>query len=324
MATTRFGGVSPTHSYATKVRWLVVGLLALILILLFVVIYIAQFDPGEAESAENTGASGTEQAAVNPEPIGSSVDIVVTAQRIEKGTMLQGYMFRKKPWEADQLPEGAVVWQEIDAISGKFAGDLINANIPLTRDKITTERPLSAIPIPPGYRAVTIEVDRRSGVEGFARPNTRVDILFTYTAGDGSKQVATIVRFCKVLSVGGQTANAEQAQKGNVPIEAKTTVSLLVTEKDAKKIELARTIGSLTLSLVGTEDTLEGREDPETVDIYDLLGTPRPEEEVIAEEESYDGVMYSQDPKTGKTRRYVLKGGKWRLDQGYSADDSGE
>ena len=161
--------------------------------------------------------------------------------------------------------------------------------------------------IPPGYRAVTIIVNSRSGVEGFAKPNSRVDILWTYNQG-GKKNVATISRFVKVLSVSGQT-NA--VQNARVAVGAKgTTVTLLVTEKDAKKIELARSLGALSLSLVGDQEIRTATGEPDTVTIQDLIGRPANNQPT---EVSNDGVMFTTGPD-GRQVRYVLQNGRWAVD----------
>ena len=174
---------------------------------------------------------------------------------------------------------------------------------------VADTRPISAFHIPPGYRAVTIEVDRRTGVEGFAKPNSRVDVLWTYEDPkdrDRRKKVATIVHFSRVLSVGGVTSiEAANAAQGSANA---TTVTLLVTEQDAKKIELARTLGVLSLSLVGEQEQSAVAAAPEPIDIYTLLG--RGPETEQAEEPS-EGIMYTEDPKTGRQVKYLLRRGRW-------------
>lgn len=196
-----------------------------------------------------------------------------------------------------------------------FAKRLINANMPIVRDDIDDNPPLNLLQIPPGYRASTITVDSRSGVEGFAKPNSRVDVLWTYTQ-DGRKKVATIARFVKVLSVAGATQ--AEGQKVSVNSKGGTTVTLLVTEKDAKKIELARTLGAISLSLVGEQETGTKSNEPDTITIQDLIGRPAVTE---VAEVANDGVMYTSDPRTGRQLRYVLRNGRWSLDRSFAGGE---
>lgn len=303
---TRFGAASPAQTYAAKVRWLVGCLIMVILVLVVTLVFVAR--GGQEEEAENAGTSPDVAYAT---PVAPTVDILVAGQRIEAGTALMPFMFTDQSVHQDRIPEGAVLARDKATIAGKYAKTLINANLPLIRTDITDVRPISAVTssIPPGYRAVTINVDTRSGVEGWAQPNTRVDVLWTYTDKDQSQKVATIVHFSKILSVGGATS-VESASARGAPNNS-TTVTLLVTELDAKKIELARTTGRLSLSLVGEKETGKVAAAPEPVDIYSLI--PRAQE--AAQEPAADGVMYTRDPVTGKMTKYELKGRRWKRDE---------
>ncbi len=303
---TRFGAASPAQTYAAKVRWLVGCLIMVILVLVVTLVFVARGGP--EEQAEDTGTSPDVAYAT---PVAPTVDILVAGQRIEAGTALMPFMFNEQSVHQDRIPEGAVLARDKATIAGKFSKNLINANLPLIRTDLTDVRPISAVTssIPPGYRAVTINVDSRSGVEGWAQPNTRVDVLWTYTDRDRSQKVATIVHFSKILSVGGATSIEGASARG--ANANSTTVTLLVTELDAKKIELARTTGKLSLSLVGEKETGKVAAAPEPVDIYSLI--PRAQE--APEEPASDGVMYTRDPVTGKMTKYELKGRRWKRDE---------
>jgi len=299
-------GATPAHTYATKVKWLVGCLVCLIALLIFAFVIVAQSNPAAGTGVQNP-------APVAPvQPVSTGIEVAVAQSRVEEGTRLEPFMFTFVPMEDSRIPMGAIRKQDVGQVSGKFAARLISPNVPLVLEDVTDRPPINLLNIPPGYRAVTIQVDSRSGVEGFAKPNTRVDVLWTFTQ-DGKQKVATIVRFTKILSVAGVTSADQQAnvqsQKGL------TTVTLLVSEKDAKKIELARTLGALSLSLVGDQEESSKENDPDAITIADLTNSGvdagKPQEDV-----SSDGVMYTTDPKTGRQIRYVLsKNRKWTQDR---------
>lgn len=300
----RFGGVSPAQTYATKVRWLVGCLVSIIIVLAAAFIIVAQNsnkDKGEAVATEQPSAQV---------PAPGKADVLVAIARIEEGTQLKDVMFTAVMMDDSQVPPGGLRKKDLPFVLDKFAARLVSPNVPVVMEDITDKRSFSSLNIPAGYRAVTITVDRRSGVEGFARPDSRVDVLWSYVK-DGRQQIATIVRFTKILSVAGMTANNPNAPAAND--QGATTVTLLVTEKDAKKIELARTMGTLSLSLVGGDEVDQPKVDPDPVDINKVLDIP--DEKVTPKEESADGIMYSTDPKTGKQIRYVLKNKRWVLDK---------
>jgi pilus assembly protein CpaB len=309
---TRFGA-TPAHTYATKVKWLVGCLVSLIALLIVAFVIVAQ-----SGQAVGTAMQAQPAAEPAPPPVSPGVEVVVAKNRIEEGARLDHYMFDSVQMEESRVPMGVIRKQDLEKVAGKYAAKLIAPNVPLVLEDVSENRPINLLNIPPGYRAVTITVDARSGVEGFAKPNSRVDVLWTFTQ-EGKQKVATIVRFTKVLSVGGVTA-AEQ-NKAQVGGDRATTVTLLVSEKDAKKIELARTLGSLSLSLVGDQEEGSKDSDPDAITISDLtnsgLETPNQPQEV-----SSDGVMYTTDPKTGRQIRYILNKSsrKWMIDRTFGGE----
>lgn len=306
---TRFGAVSPTQAYQAKVRWLVAGMIVVISLLLGAIFVI--LSSGDQGSAPQTVTDAQQSAA----PVAAAqAEVLVASVRIEEGARLEPHMFNTVPMDEDRLPMGVVQASQAPNVIGKFANRLINANMPLVMDDVSEMPPVKSFNIPPGYRAVTITVDARSGVEGFAKPNSRVDVLWTYAA-EGKKKVATISRFVKVLSVAG----SQEAGPDRAALTGTTTVSLLVTEKDAKKIELARTLGTLSLSLVGDQETATPSGEPDTITINDLIGKPAQKSEPA--EVANDGVMYTSDPHTGKQLRYVLRNGRWALDRSFGGGD---
>lgn len=168
-------------------------------------------------------------------PLVNEIDIVVPKGRIEEGVRLDASMFTTVAIEQDKVPLAAVRKNDMNQIIGKFSTQPLAPNVPLNFDNISSFRELGAC-LPAGYRAVKITVDSHSGVEGFAKPNSRADVLWTFTQ-DGQQKITVIASFLKVISIG-------EFKAANV-----NTITLAATEKDAKKIELAKTLGTLSLSL---------------------------------------------------------------------------
>ena len=305
---TRFGGVSPAKAYATKVKWLVAGMATIIGVLLFTVIMIVNSSEARKDDVPTAPVDAGQPSVQGP----AQADILVANKRIEQGERLEEHMFTFVQMEENKVPIAALRRKDLPSVVGKFAAKLIDPNIPVLVDALSENKPINPLNIPAGYRAVTITVDARTGVEGFAKPNTRVDVLWTFTQ-DGRQKVASIVRFTKILSVGGVTGT--EANKANIA-GAHTTVTLLVSEKDAKKIELARTLGTLSLSLVGEQEQGAKDTDPDAISIQDLIGRPATDDSQ-PEEVASDGVMYTSDPRSGKQMRYILKNGRWQQDRNY-------
>ncbi len=300
----RFGAVSPAQAFQTKIRW-ILGCLGFIIVTLVVTIVAIIGNSANPQLPLPAATTGVASEISNTPTAG----ILVAVQRVEEGATIRDEMIKVHAISPDRIPDGALLASEKPEILNKFARNLLRPNMPILREDITSQPSLGSLNIPPGFRAVTITVDKRSGVEGWAKPNSRVDILWTYRDKDSDTKVATIVRFTKILSVEGATSNDGQQKAA---VSANTTVTVLVTEKDAKKVELARNLGSLSLSLVG-ETVGEGPKlgSPEVVTIDSILGTGQ---ELKVADEPVQGKMYAKDPKSGRTVLYVLKKGRWVLD----------
>lgn len=307
---TRFGGAKPTYG-SVKLKWVLIGCGGILLLLVGLLVWVLVSQSTQQDAAQQQQTQ-QQQPLVAPPPVTSKIDVLVAKERIEEGTQFQQHLLAVRSWEPDQLPEGVVLAREINSILGKWAKTMISANMPILREHVNDQQPLSALNIPAGFRAVTITVDARSGVEGFARPNTRVDVLFTFTDKDGKRKVVTLCRFVKVLSVRGATqAEAPVAVAGDAP------VTLLVTERDARKIELARNLGALSLALVGGEEGGKPKSDDQgAVDLDSIIGRQEAPTQSQPEEPA-EGYMYTKDPDSGRQVRFKLLHGKWVKDQNF-------
>jgi pilus assembly protein CpaB len=115
--------------------------------------------------------------------------------------------------------------------------------------------------IPPGMRAITIQVNEFSGVAGLLTPGCRVDMISTVTGGDeqGGSVSRTIVQNLEVRAVGRQIAPATGGDKSDTanngqPPPPPTNVTLLVTPEQAEQVQLASVGGKPWLSLRNASD----------------------------------------------------------------------
>jgi pilus assembly protein CpaB len=93
--------------------------------------------------------------------------------------------------------------------------------------------------IPPGMRAVTIEVNEFSGVGGMLEPGCRVDLVSTLNDPKSHEQMAkTILQYVKILAIGHSTTPPHPVEGQPAPPPS-NNVTLLVSPKDAQILELA-------------------------------------------------------------------------------------
>lgn len=198
-------------------------------------------------------------------------EVVVPLRQIERGKKLLASMFKIERRPLVGLEYGVV--EDIEGVAGFYARTALLPGQPVAKDAVTTQQPNSIISqeIPPGYRAVTIRVNETSGVEGWARPGSSVDVSLIATV-NGEKTITTIVENSKVLSANRNARRSEQNPDQPVP----ATVTLLVTTADSQKIQLGKSMGQLELTLLGDRagervDTPQGG----TINISDLLDSSR-------------------------------------------------
>lgn len=282
-----FGGASHIRQGDRTRHFTIVALVAVLVLCLFAAFAFLLLSREPAQPVQ--ASAPTTQVDAGSEV--KMVDVLVPLREVAAGTALEPAMFRRESRPSIGL-SGAEV-HDFEEIKGQFSRSMIVTGVPLHKDYLTNIKPTSAITasIPPGFRAVTIRVDERTSVEGYTRPGARVDVSWGSKI-NGSASVSTIVQNAKVLSAQGGTADGNE--KGGVP----GTITLLVTERDAAKIQLASTSGTLSLSLRGDTDTIGG--EGGTITIEDLTGGVKGE----SPEEIDENIV------TVGGQKFVLKGKK--------------
>jgi pilus assembly protein CpaB len=185
--------------------------------------------------------------------------IVVAKEPLRFGTEIAPEQLAEIAWAQDALPEGA--FSTVDAVlaeGGRVVLSPVEPNEPILLAKLSGPNGRATLSnlLAPGMRAVTIRIDEIAGVGGFVTPGDRVDVVLTRDAGaiqevEGNAQGASgstiatevVVQNAKVLSV-GQGLDERQTTP-----QVANSVTLEVGPEDAKKVALARNIGSLSLSL---------------------------------------------------------------------------
>ena len=282
-----FGGMGPSRGVDRAKLLVVVFVFA---VLSFALIAVLLFSTGPST------ASVKPVVVQKEEPEIKMVDVLVPIQDIEPA------LFKKE--SRPQIGVSGRVVRDFEEITGHYSRSLIVAGQPLYRDYITNVRPTNAITanIPEGYRAVTISVDARSSVEGWARPGAKVDIVWASKIR-GQPGVTVIVQNARILSAERQIDAKTQP---GMPVPS--TVTLLVSASDAAKIQLASTTGALSLNLRGDNDVGKGTSGS-SITVQDLLGQGGNQESGPAPQASVEGTVRMRGAD-GKMQVFVLRNGK--------------
>lgn len=119
--------------------------------------------------------------------------------------------------------------------------------------------------IPPGYRAMTIDVDPESSLAGLLQPGNWVDVIVTIRPDDRNIEAKwvtkTILQKKRVLAIGDRlkprTAEEKAAEAKRTSRRRRPTVTLELTAEEAEELALASSRGDLHLILRSDRDNLQ-------------------------------------------------------------------
>lgn len=195
----------------------------------------------------------TQQAASN------SGTVVVARVDVDLGTKLTPEMLKNIPWPSSSIPSGAI--SDPKALEGRVLKVSVQRDEPLLESKLAplgTKGGLSAV-VAEGKRAITVRVNDVIGVAGFALPGNYVDILVNTTddtranSTNKDKTISkTVLEHILVLAV------AQEATRDDTKPKVVNAVTLEVTPEQAEKLDLARSVGTLSLVLRNQVDANPG------------------------------------------------------------------
>jgi pilus assembly protein CpaB len=178
----------------------------------------------------------------------AATKVVVAAVDIELGTKINPQMITSIDWPTGSVPEGAFT-------DGKQLQDRV-VKVGVLRGEAMVERKLSpagttgglSAVIAQGKRAMTVRVNDVVGVAGFALPGNYVDVMVNAQQergrSEGVNQISmTVLEQVLVLAV------AQEASRDDTKPKVVSAVTLELSPEDAEKLDLARSVGTLSLVL---------------------------------------------------------------------------
>lgn len=181
--------------------------------------------------------------------------IAVAATDINLGTRLTGEMLREAEWPKGSMPHGAIPGKDIKKLvdDGRVVKASLLRGEAVLDSKLAplgTKAGLSAV-ITEGKRAITVRVNEVVGVAGFALPGNYVDVLVNTeedigkTAAVSKSRAISKIVLERILVL----AVAQEASRDESKPKVVNAVTLEVTPEQAELLDLARSVGSLSLVL---------------------------------------------------------------------------
>jgi pilus assembly protein CpaB len=169
--------------------------------------------------------------------------VVVAKEDVQIGTRLQPGMLQVIDWPSASPLKNPMT--SIEQATDRVVNMPLVKGEPISMSKLAAKGEtggLSAV-LREGRRAVTVKVNEIVGVAGFALPGNYVDVMVNTPDSNNNLVSKIVIERIQVLAVAQDVANLESKPK------VVNAVTLEVTPAQAEKIDLARSVGSLSLVL---------------------------------------------------------------------------
>jgi pilus assembly protein CpaB len=216
--------------------------------------------------------------------------VVVAARDLDLGTRLAADSIQAVQWPKGSTPDGAFATTDTLLKDPKSQEPrVIRASLqrgePVLESKLAplgTQGGLSAV-IAQGKRAITVRVNDVVGVAGFALPGNFVDVVVNtqddgVKSGDRDRSISKIVLERMLVLAVAQEAGRSDENKPKVV----NAVTLEATPEQAEKLDLARSVGTLSLVLRNQVDPIAISTGGATKDSLLQLHPPKPPAPTVA------------------------------------------
>ena len=179
----------------------------------------------------------------------SMVPVVVATQDMTFGTKLAAEHVKVVEYPAGSLPKGH--YSSPDSVLSQSTRVFMMEGEPVLASKLSAVGGGLSLRIPEEMRAISLNVNEITGVNGFVLPGDRVDVLCTIDNVNGSNVsvTKTILQNAEVLASGSKT---ETKRNHQITVQ---TITLLVAPKDAEALALGLHQGQVHLVLRNPVDS---------------------------------------------------------------------
>ncbi|NMG43070.1 Flp pilus assembly protein CpaB [Aromatoleum toluvorans] len=182
--------------------------------------------------------------------------LAVAAVELQLGGRITPDAIRMVEWPSGSVPTGA--FKDAASLDGRIAVASILPGEPILESRLApvgTKGGLSSV-VPEGKRAITVRVNDVIGVAGFALPGNYVDIMVNTekaeaSRGTGDDNMISKIVLERILVL----AVAQEANRDETKPKVVNAVTLEVTPEQAERLDLARSVGTLSLVLRNQVDS---------------------------------------------------------------------
>lgn len=163
--------------------------------------------------------------------------LMVAAKDLALGTVISAEDIQLSTWPKKLIPRTA--FSKSEDLIGKVVQAQIFAGEPVTEQRVAAQGSSKGLGvlIPPGMRAMTVEVDEELGASGFFRAGTKIDIIATGRPKGDEKFTKIVLQDIQILSMSGEEGSSRKTPK--------TIVTMAIKPEDAEKLALALNEGKI-------------------------------------------------------------------------------
>jgi len=180
----------------------------------------------------------------------NTLQVIVAKRDLQMGTRLQPDMLQTLAWPKTAAIQGPLT--SLDEAVGRVIRVPVLQGEPLLQSKLAAvgeKGGLSSV-LESGQRAVTVKVNEIMGVAGFALPGNFVDVMVNTPDSLNQPISKIVIERIRVLAVAQDVSTNESKPR------VVNAVTLQVTPQQAEQIDLARSVGTLSLVLRGHSDNM--------------------------------------------------------------------
>jgi pilus assembly protein CpaB len=199
----------------------------------------------------------------------NTVHVIVAKENVAPGQELTADNLVEQTLDSASVPPTA--YTQMSEVLGRVTVAPMVAGQPVLDAFLAPKGGLPGLPalVPPGMRAVTIDVNETTGVAGMIVPGSHVDLVSVLNQGEHDKMCArTVASNVPVVAVGQRLSS--NRPEGDTSMAR--TVTLIAKPREAELIALACTGANTRLVLRGNGDV--GPADARGVQFTELFGTP--------------------------------------------------
>jgi pilus assembly protein CpaB len=180
----------------------------------------------------------------------NTLQVIMAKRDLQMGTRLQPDMLQTLAWPKTAAIQGPLT--SLDEAVGRVIRVPVLQGEPLLQSKLAAvgeKGGLSSV-LEAGQRAVTVKVNEIMGVAGFALPGNFVDVMVNTPDSQNQPISKIVIERIRVLAVAQDVSTNESKPR------VVNAVTLQVTPQQAEQIDLARSVGTLSLVLRGHSDNM--------------------------------------------------------------------